>query len=45
MMDVHKKGRGIVGIYPYDIASTKCAQVINMAEERNFPLKCTIEKD
>ena len=45
MIDVHKKGKGIVGIYPYDIASTKCSQVINMAEKRNFPLKCTIEKD
>ena len=45
MLDVHKKGKGIVGIYPYDIASTKCIQVIQMAEEREFPLKCTIERD
>ena len=45
MLDVHRRGRGIVGVYPYDIAATKRAQVIRMAREREFPLKCTIEKD
>ncbi|MGQ9616986.1 MAG: ATP-dependent Clp protease adaptor ClpS [Spirochaetota bacterium] len=45
MLDVHRRGTGIVGVYPYDIAATKRAQVIKMAREREFPLKCTIEKD
>jgi ATP-dependent Clp protease adaptor protein ClpS len=44
MLDVHKKGRGVVGAYTYDIAVTKTAQVIKMAKEREFPLKCTVEK-
>jgi ATP-dependent Clp protease adaptor protein ClpS len=44
MLDVHKKGKGHVGVYPYDIAATKATQVRQMAREREFPLKCTIEK-
>jgi ATP-dependent Clp protease adaptor protein ClpS len=44
MMDVHKKGRGIVGVYSYDIARTKVAQVIQMARASQFPLRCTMEK-
>ena len=45
MMDVHKRGKGMVGVYPYDIAETKRVQVMQMARDREFPLKCTIEKD
>ncbi|HOV63036.1 MAG TPA: ATP-dependent Clp protease adaptor ClpS [Spirochaetia bacterium] len=44
MMDVHKKGKGIVGTYSYDIARTKVAQVIQMARANQFPLRCTMEK-
>ena len=44
MMDVHRKGRGNVGVYTYDIASTKVAQVNQKAREYEYPLKCTIEK-
>ena len=44
MMDVHKKGRGIVGMYTLDIAQTKAAQVHHLAREQEFPLKCTVEK-
>lgn len=44
MLDVHKKGKGFVGIFPYDIAATKVAQVRQLAKEREFPLKCTLEK-
>jgi ATP-dependent Clp protease adaptor protein ClpS len=43
MLDVHKKGKGIVGNYTYDIAVTKVGQVRQMAKDREFPLKCTIE--
>ena len=45
MLDVHRKGRGVVGHYTYDIARTKVTQVRQMAESREFPLQCTIEKD
>ncbi len=44
MLDVHKKGRGIVGIYTYDIAVTKVNQVHTLARQNGFPLKCTMEK-
>ena len=44
MLDVHKKGRGIVGIYIYDIAVTKVNQVHTLARQNGFPLKCTMEK-
>lgn len=44
MLDVHRKGRGVVGVFTYDIAQTKVIQVRKMAEEREYPLKCTIEK-
>jgi ATP-dependent Clp protease adaptor protein ClpS len=43
MLDVHEKGRGIVGKYPWDIAATKAEQVHAMARENEFPLKCIVE--
>jgi len=43
MMDVHKKGKGVVGVYTWDLAQTKVAQVHLLAKEQEFPLKCTIE--
>jgi len=44
MMDVHQKGRGLVGTYTYDIATTKSHHVHRLAREREFPLKCTVER-
>jgi len=44
MLDVHRKGKGIVGSYPYDIARTKVNQVLKEAREKEFPLRCTMEK-
>ncbi len=44
MLDVHKKGRGVVGTYSYDIARTKVAQVTEMARMREFPLRCDCEE-
>lgn len=43
MLDVHIKGRGIVGVYCYDIASTKVNRVHKMARDSGFPLRCIIE--
>ena len=34
MLDVHKKGAGICGVYTYDIASTKVSVVQTMAKRR-----------
>lgn len=44
MLDVHRKGRGVVGTYAYDIAATKIKKVQTMARENGFPLKCIMEK-
>jgi ATP-dependent Clp protease adaptor protein ClpS len=44
MIDVHRKGRGVVGEYSYDIASTKINQVHALAKQMGFPLRCTMEK-
>ncbi len=43
MLDVHKKGRGVVGVYTWDIAMTKTQQVHAAAEANNFPLMCIME--
>jgi ATP-dependent Clp protease adaptor protein ClpS len=43
MLDVHKKGRGVVGVYTWDIAMTKTKQVHAAAEANNFPLMCIME--
>lgn len=45
MMDVHKLGRGIVGVYPYDIATTKVALALSMAKNEGFPFGITIEEE
>ncbi len=44
MLDVHKKGRGSVGVYTYDIARSKINQVHEMAREREYPLRCSCEE-
>ena len=44
MLSVHHRGKGTAGLYTYDIASTKVQQARRMARERQFPLKCTMEK-
>jgi ATP-dependent Clp protease adaptor protein ClpS len=43
MLDVHRKGKGVVGVYPWDIAATKAEQVHAAAREHEFPLRCIVE--
>jgi len=43
MLDVHQKGKGIVGVYTWDIAVTKVDQVHKLAKANEFPLQCAIE--
>lgn len=40
---VHHEGRGVAGIYGYQIAETKVMQVCEYARTHGFPLKCTAE--
>ncbi|MBN2510936.1 MAG: ATP-dependent Clp protease adaptor ClpS [Spirochaetales bacterium] len=44
MLDVHKKGRGVVGVFTFDVAQTKVQQVLLLAKEAEFPLQCTVEE-
>jgi ATP-dependent Clp protease adaptor protein ClpS len=44
MLDVHRKGKGQVGVFTRDIAETKVAQVHYLARQREYPLKCTYEE-
>ena len=43
MLDVHRKGKGVVGVYTWDIAVTKAEQVHANAEANEFPLRCVVE--
>ena len=45
MLDVHRRGTGVAGVYPFDIADTKVAQVRALAEAKEFPLLCTLEPE
>ena len=42
MLAVHNSGIGLCGIYPFEIAETKVAQVSEYAQEHNHPLQCTM---
>lgn len=44
MLQVHKKGVGLAGVYPKEIAETKVEAVHKMARDNEFPLKCIMEK-
>ena len=44
MLDVHEKGKGIAGVYSYDIAITKVSTAMAMAKEKGFPFKLTVEE-
>ena len=45
MLNVHNKGKEICGIYPRQIAETKVETVHNLASNKGFPLKSTMEKE
>ena len=44
MLEVHTKGKGICGVYGFEIAETKVAQVMNIAKQQQHPLLCTMEE-
>ena len=44
MLEVHKKGSSICGVYNYEIAETKTYQVINFSRENGHPLRCVLKK-
>jgi len=44
MLEVHTKGQGICGVFTYEIAETKVAQVNTVSQQQQHPLLCTMEK-
>jgi ATP-dependent Clp protease adaptor protein ClpS len=45
MLHVHQTGIGVAGIYTYEVAETKVAKVMELAEKEEYPLLCTMEPD
>ena len=43
MLDVHKKGKGVAGVYTYEIAEQKVWDTLESAKENQFPLQCSAE--
>jgi ATP-dependent Clp protease adaptor protein ClpS len=45
MLHVHQKGVGLCGVYTYEVAETKVAQVLDLARRHEHPLQCVMEKE
>ncbi len=43
MLVAHTTGKGVVGVYTFDMARTKLVQVDKLAEQYEHPLKCIME--
>lgn len=44
MLNIHHKGLGVCGVYPFEVAETKISQVHSLARKTGFPLRCSLEK-
>ena len=45
MLTIHKQGKGLCGVYTYEIAETKVDQVHRLARANQFPLKAVMEEE
>jgi len=45
MLNVHRKGSGLAGVYTREIAETKVYDVLELSHKNKFPLKCIMEKE
>ncbi|WP_458699711.1 ATP-dependent Clp protease adapter ClpS [Sulfurospirillum sp. 1307] len=45
MLKIHNSGSGVCGVYTYDIAETKVAQVLSYAKQNKFPLRAIMEEE
>ena len=44
MIEIHRAGKGVCGIFTYEIAETKVHQVKEIAKSSAFPLLATMEE-
>lgn len=45
MLHVHQNGVGLCGVFTFEVAETKVAQVMDAARRAQHPLQCTMEKE
>lgn len=45
MLNVHRNGQDVVGIYSYDVALSKIKKATHMAREQNFPLRFSCQPE
>jgi ATP-dependent Clp protease adaptor protein ClpS len=45
MLNVHRQGIGLAGVYTYEVAAMKVEKVTSLAQANEFPLLCTMEED
>src|SRR5262245_51331260 len=45
MMMVHAQGKGLCGLYPYEVAETKVSTVVELSRGSGFPLRATMEPE
>ena len=45
MLNVHRQGLGLAGVYTYEVAEMKVDKVTSIAQANEFPLLCTMEED
>lgn len=45
MLQCHRTGIGVAGIYTREVAETRVDQVIELAREAGHPLQCTMEPE
>lgn len=44
MMQVHTQGKGLCGMYPFEVAETKVSTVHDRARQHGFPLRAVLEE-
>ena len=43
MLMVHTQGRGVCGVYTWEVAETKAEAVVTLARQAGFPLRAVVE--
>lgn len=45
MLQIHRSGVGIAGVYTREIAEARVEQTLQLAREAGHPLQCTMEQE